>query len=200
MKEISFDKQYMEIIQELPNSIEEYQNWLGLKERKIYLNSEVDLSIINKAVYWILRWNDEDKGKSPDEKQEITIYISSNGGCVVSGLALIDAIKSSETKVVTVGIGVCASMGALLLIGGHERKCYENTTILLHDGSLQLSSSSKKAKQTMAYYDGLDERLNKFILDNTKISAELYKEKEDEEWYLFGDQALELGIVDSLIE
>lgn len=199
MKEITFDKQYLEVIQEMPNSMEEYQSWLGLKERKIYLNTEVDLSIINKAVYWILRWNEEDKDKKPEDRQEITIYISSNGGCVVSGLALIDAIKSSTTKIVTIGVGICASMGALLLISGHERKCYKNTTILLHDGSLQLSSSSKKAKQTMAYYDELDERLKRFILDNTKIPQDLYEEKEDEEWYMFGDQALSYGIVDSLI-
>jgi ATP-dependent Clp protease protease subunit len=199
MEKLNIQKEYLELVQEIPQSLEEYQYYLGLKERKIYFNNEVDLTIINKAVYWILRWNEEDKDKLESDKQPITIYISSNGGCVISGLALIDAIKSSKTKIVTVGIGVCASMGALLLMSGHERKCYKNTTVLLHDGSLQLSSTSKKAKQTMAYYDELEDRLEKFILENTKISKELYDEKNDEEWYIFGDQSLGLGIVDSIL-
>jgi ATP-dependent Clp protease protease subunit len=201
MEKLNIQKEYLELVQNLPDSLEEYQYWLGLKERKLYFNSDVDLSIINKAVYWILRWNEEDdKNDIPlDSRQEITIYVSSNGGCVISGMALIDVIKSSKTKVVTIGIGVCASMGALLLLSGDERKCYKNTTILLHDGSLQLSSTSKKAKQTMAYYDELEDRLEKLILGSTRISKELYDEKNDEEWYIFGDQALGLGIVDEII-
>lgn len=201
MKKIGFDKEYLEIVQQLPESLEEYQYWLGLKERKIYFNQEVDMNIINKVVYWIIRWNEEDKDKNLNEVTPITIYISSNGGCVVSGLALIDAIKSSRIPVSTVGIGVCASMGALLLLAGTQgyRKCYPNTTVLLHDGNLSLSHSGKKARQVMDYYDGLEEKLKRITLDNTRISEKLYDEKNDEEWYMFGTDALDLGIVDSLI-
>src|SRR5690606_3206959 len=128
---------------------------------------------------------DDRKGLVGDERQQIEIHITSNGGDVVAGFAALDAIKRSKTKVVTVGIGVCASMGALLLMSGHHRIAYPNTVILIHDGSMAVSSTSKKAKNTMNFYDRLDERIKKFILDNTKISEELYEEKEDEEWYMF---------------
>lgn len=199
---LQIDKQYLELIQQLPDNIEEYQYWKGLQERKIYFNDEVDMTIINKITHNIIRWNEEDdKDNIPvNERKKITIYISSNGGCVVSGLSVLDAIKASKTKIVTIGVGVCASMGALLLIGGHERKCYRNTTILLHDGSLSLSSSAKKARDTMQYYESLEERIKKFIIERTNIPEELYNEKSDSEWYMFGDQALNYSIVDSLIE
>jgi ATP-dependent protease ClpP protease subunit len=90
-------------------------------------------------------------------------------------------------------------MGALILISGHRRTIYKNATALLHDGNLQLANSSKKAKQTMAFYDALELRLKNFIVENTKITPELYDSKNDEEWYIFGDEALELGIVDEVI-
>lgn len=195
-----YNEEYVSLIEQLPN-YEEYQYWDFLQDRKIIFNQDIDLSIVNRAVLNIIKWNEEDeKNNIPiNERKKITIYVSSNGGCVISGLSLINAIEKSKTPVETIGIAVCASMGALLLISGHTRKCYKDTTILLHDGSLTLQSTSKKAKQTMEYYDKLDERLGDFVVSKTKITKELYEEKEDEEWYLFGDEALELGIVDEII-
>jgi ATP-dependent Clp protease protease subunit len=202
MEKLTFDKEYLEMIQQIPDSLEEYQNWLGLKDRRIYFNQEVDSYIVNKIVYWINIWNEQDdaQGLVGDERRPIEIHLTSNGGDVVAGFAAIDAIQRSKTKVICKGIGVCASMGALLLISGHERLAYPNTVILIHDGSLAVHSSSKKAKNTMNFYDRLDERVKKFIIDNTKITKELYEEKEDEEWYMFADEeGLNLGIVDSLL-
>jgi ATP-dependent Clp protease protease subunit len=202
MKKIEFDKEYLEMMQTLPESMEEYQNWLGLKERKIYFNQEVDSYIVNKIVYWIQIWNKEDdeNGLVGDERKPIRISLTSNGGDVVAGFAAIDAIKRSKTKVIIEGIGVCASMGALLLISGHERLAYPNTVILIHDGSLAVHSSSKKAKNTMNFYDRLDERVKNFIIENTNITKELYEEKEDEEWYMFAnDEGIDLKIIDGLL-
>lgn len=194
-----FNKEFLELA-EVPN-YEEYQYWEYLQERKIIFNQDVDLGIINRAVLNIIRWNEEDDNNNipVSSRKPIIIYITSNGGCVISGLSLLSVIEKSKTPVHTIGIGICASMGALLLIGGHKRYCYKDTTILLHDGSLALQSTSKKAKQTMEYYDKLEDRLKALIINKTNISEELYDEKEDEEWYLFGDEALELGIVDNLL-
>lgn len=202
MKGISFDREYLELVQELPNNIDEYQYWLGLKERKIYFNQEVDSGIINNIVNWIRIWNEEDDSAKlvGDQRKPIRIYITSNGGDVIAGFAAIDAIKKSKTKVMTIGVGVCASMGALLLISGHNRLAYPNTVILIHDGSMAVQSTSKKAKNTMNFYDRLDERIKKFVIENTNITKELYEEKEDEEWYMFADdEGLSLGIVHELI-
>ena len=202
MKKLEFDKEYLDILQTMPDSMEEYQSWLGLKERKIYFNQEVDSGIINKIVYWIQNWNEQDDANNiaPEDRQPIEIHITSNGGDVVAGFAAIDAIRNSKAKVITKGIGVCASMGALLLIAGHERIAYPNTVILIHDGSMTVSYTSKKAKNTMSFYDRLDERIKTFIVESTKISTELYEEKEDDEWYMFANaEGIKLGIVDKIV-
>ncbi|MES1040089.1 MULTISPECIES: ClpP family protease [Peribacillus] len=202
MSNVEFNKEYLEIIGSLPDSLEEYQFYLGLKERKIYFNYDVDTTIVNKIVYWIQEWNREDEELNIpiDKRKTIQIYITSDGGDVVAGFSAIDAIKSSKTKVETIGVGSCVSMGALLLISGHYRKAYPNTIILIHDGSMSVQSTSKKAKNTMNFYDRLDNRIKDFIVGNTNISEELYAEKEDEEWYMFAnDEGLSLGIVHEII-
>ncbi|MGE7762459.1 ClpP family protease [Peribacillus sp. NPDC097895] len=202
MKNVEFNKEYLEIIGSLPDSLEEYQFYLGLKERKIYFNYDVDTTIVNKIVYWIQEWNREDEELNIpiDKRKTIQIYITSDGGDVVAGFSAIDAIKSSKTKVETIGVGSCVSMGALLLISGHYRKAYPNTIILIHDGSMSVQSTSKKAKNTMNFYDRLDNRIKDFIVENTNISEELYNEKGDEEWYMFAnDEGLSLGIVHEII-
>ncbi|CAH0138545.1 MULTISPECIES: ClpP family protease [Bacillaceae] len=202
MKKVEFNNEYLEIIGNLPDSLEEYQFYLGLKERKIYYNYDVDTTIVNKIVYWIQEWNREDEELNIpiDKRKTIQIYVTSDGGDVVAGFSAIDAIKSSKTKVETIGVGSCVSMGALLLISGHYRKAYPNTIILIHDGSMSVQSTSKKAKNTMNFYDRLDNRIKKFVVENTNISEELYAEKEDEEWYMFAnDEGLSLGIVHEII-
>ncbi|MFJ5624002.1 ClpP family protease [Peribacillus loiseleuriae] len=202
MKKVEFDKEYLELVGNLPDSLEEYQFYLGLKERKIYFNDDIDTTIVNKIVYWIQEWNREDQELNipVDKRKTIQIYVTSNGGDVVAGFSAIDAIKSSITKIETIGVGCCASMGALLLISGHLRKAYPNTVILIHDGSMSVQSTSKKAKNTMNFYDRLDDRIKKFVVENTSISEELYTEKEDEEWYMFAnDEGLSLGIVHEII-
>jgi ATP-dependent Clp protease protease subunit len=198
MSERLFDKSYIELVQGVPQ-FEEYLFWSYLKERKIIFNTDVDENLIERASLQILKWNDEDKDVPISERKVIEIYIYSGGGDVIAGLGLIDVIKTSKTPVHTISLGLCASMGALILIAGHHRKAYKNSTVLIHDGSLMLMNTAKKAKQTMAFYDSLDGRLRDLVVSNTKISPELYDEKSDEEWYMFGDEAHVLGIVDELI-
>ena len=186
---------------ELPSSMEDYQLWEAYKERKIIFNDNVDARIVNSIVHWIIKWNEEDDaaGLTGKDRKEIRIYITSNGGDVVSGFAAIDAVITSKTPVHTIAVGCAASMGILLLMAGHTSSAYENTVLLIHDGSLAVNGSSRKAKSTMVFYEKLDERVKKYILSNTEISEEKYDEKADDEWFMFADEALELGIIDQII-
>lgn len=197
---LGLNEEYLSL--ELPSTMEDYQMWEAYRERKIIFNDDVDARAVNTIVHWIIKWNEEDdKNKLVgDERKKIRIFITSNGGDVVAGFAILDAIRSSKTLVETIAIGCAASMGVLLLMGGHIRKAYPNTVLLIHDGSLGAHGTSNKVKSTMAFYDKLDQRVKKFILDHTKISEELYDAKADVEWYLFADpDGIELGIVDELI-
>lgn len=195
-----YDKSFLEMIESLPQ-FEEYEFWKNLQNRKIILNTDINESLVERAIIQIINWNEQDEidGLDKASRTPIKIYIYSNGGDVIAGLGLISAIQNSVTPVETICLGLAASMGALLLISGHKRTIYKNGTVLLHDGSLQVANSSKKAKQTMAFYDQLELRLKNFIVENTNISPELYDSKNDEEWYIFGDEAVSLGIVDKVI-
>ena len=173
--ELGLNKEYLDL--ELPSSMEDYQLWEAYRDRKIIFNDEVDSTIINKAILWIRKWNEEDDraGLVGDDRKDITLILCSNGGDVVAGLALVDAIRASKTKVIGIAIGVAASMGIVILSACHVRLAYTNTVLLIHDGQLGIHGTSNKAKNTMKFYDRLDEIVKNVLLENTTISPELYE-------------------------
>lgn len=198
---LGLNSDYLDL--ELPSTMGDYQMWEAYRDRKIIFNDTVDSQIVNTIVHWIIKWNEEDDkaGLVGDQRKKIQIFITLNGGDVVSGFAVLDAVKASKTPVETVALGCAASMGILLLMSGHRRLAYPNTVLLIHDGSLSASGSSNKVKSTMAFYEKLDARVKKFILENTKISEELYDKNSDIEWFMFADEeGLELGIIDAILD
>lgn len=200
VNELGISKEYLEL--ELPSSMEDYQIWESYKERKILFNDDVDASGINKIVYYIRKWNEEDERNNVPVEERVSpqLITTTNGGDVVAGLAIVDAIKASKTPITGVAIGCVASMGVPIYTSCHRRLSYPNTVFLIHDGSMGAQGTSNKVKSTLKFYDRLDARVKKIIIDNTKISTDLYEEKEDEEWYMFADEeGIELGIVDEII-
>lgn len=69
-----------------------------LKQRKIFINADIDQFTIEDAVKHIMQFNREDKGKTVDERTPIILYVTSNGGSVYDGFKLIDIIQNSKTK------------------------------------------------------------------------------------------------------
>ena len=173
----------------------------NLADRRIVFNKEVDSSLIEDVVLYILKWNQEDKGKSPEARKPIYIYLNTNGGDVVSGMNLISVLASTKGKTPVYGVvmACAASMGAYLAMAFHKTYAFSNSVLLLHDGSTGTQGSSRKAKDQMNFYDKLDNRVKKFVLDNTNITEEFYEEIADREYYMFADEAKELGIVDYII-
>ena len=173
----------------------------NLADRRIVFNKEVDSSLIEDVVLYILKWNQEDKGKSPEARKPIYIYLNTNGGDVVSGMNLISVLASTKGKTPVYGVvmACAASMGAYLAMAFHKTYAFSNSVLLLHDGSTGTQGSSRKAKDQMNFYDELDNRVKKFVLDNTNITEEFYEEIADREYYMFADEAKELGIVDYII-
>src|SRR6185312_6503117 len=123
---------------------EEYQFIKGLETRDIYFNDGVDLNIVNRIVHNIFRWNKEDDkaGLVGDQRPEITIHLTSQGGCTVSMYSLIDAIESSTTKVVGKGYAITASADEYILMACHERYIQKNSTVLLHAGGLNVQGEA----------------------------------------------------------
>lgn len=179
---------------------EEYQFIKGLETRDIYFNDGVDLNIVNRIVHNIFRWNKEDDKANlvGNQRPDITLHITSQGGCTVSMFSLINAIESSKTKVIGRGYAITASAGAYILIACHERYIQKDSTVLLHAGGLNVQGEANAAKQTMKHYSEYDKRVKDLVLSRTKITSQLYSRRAKDEWYEHGDKCLELGIVDGL--
>ncbi len=174
--------------------------WLrDLQQRKLFLNTEITQGSVDEIVHAILQYNREDAGLAPEQRKPILLYICSNGGEVDAGYSLIDVIETSKTPVYTINLGYWYSMAFIIGIAGHKRFATRNSKILCHDGMSMVYASGSKAQDQMDFYKRLEARTKAHILKYTKISEELYQNKVRYEWYVFADEAKELGIIDSII-
>lgn len=170
-----------------------------LKQRKLFLNSEIDQMSIADIVKHILQFNKEDRGKAPDTRVPIMLYVVSNGGEVDSGFELIDVIQSSKTPVYTINLGYQYSIGFLIGLAGHKRFATKNAKYLMHDGSNFVYNSGAKAQDQMEFNRKVEERVKQYILSRSNVTSSEYDSKLRVEWYLFADEAKEKGFVDYII-
>lgn len=181
----------------------EYANKFDFEDnegRRIYLNSEIDETLIDGAVYHILRYNRLDKGIPVEERKPIILYINSPGGNVVDGYSLIDAICLSETPVYTVNLALAASMGFLIFIAGHKRYSLPHAEFLIHDGSTMGYDSTAKMRDRMEFETvELAQETKRYIQSRTKIDETLYNDKYRCEWYFLPKKAKEIGAVDYIV-
>ena len=171
----------------------------NLKDRKLFLTCDIDECIIDDIVSHILQYNADDKGKPVEERKPILLYCSSNGGSVDPGLELIDVIRQSKTPVYTINLGYQYSMGFLIGLAGHKRYGSKTAKYLMHDGSNFIYNSGAKAQDQMEFNKRIEARVKEYVLDRTKITSEMYDAQMRKEWYMFSDEAKELGVTDYII-
>jgi ATP-dependent Clp protease protease subunit len=145
--------------------------------------------------------NLKDEDLEIENRNPIKIQIETNGGCATTCLNLIEVIKNSKTPIHTIVMGKAYSAGAFLLSCGHKRFAFKNSAILIHQVSFYgyQSVNATNAAKHAEFQNGLCDRLFDSLLGNTKITEEEFSNNRDKEWYLFGDEAKELGIVDYII-
>ena len=170
-----------------------------LKQRKLFLNSEIDQFTVADIVKHIMQFNKEDKNVAPENRQPILLYVTSNGGDVGAGFELIDVIMNSKTPVYTINLGYQYSMGFLIGLAGHKRYASANAKFLMHDGSNFVWDSGMKAQDRMDFNRKIESRIKKYVLSRSTVTDEEYDSKLRVEWYLFADEAKEKGFVDYII-
>jgi len=189
--------------------------------RVITINKDITEDILETVTEHIIKWNkedaevfeamakeimkycDEDKIDYSAIAQEaykpIVLKISTDGGLLIDGLGLVDVILASTTPIIGVNMAKCFSMGSLILTACHYRYSLPNSSILYHDGSFGMVDSTKKMIDYARYIERLDNRVKQIILENTDIDEETYDKNAREEWYIFPEEAVELGIIDGII-
>ena len=167
-----------------------------LTDRIVFLGEDVNPHTANLVVAQLLFLAHE------DPKKDIKLYINSPGGSVYDGLAIIDTMNYIEPDVQTIGIGLQASMGAMLLSCGAtgKRYCLENSRIMIHQPSS--GTEGKITDQEIALKEGiyLKKRLAEIFAKNTgKSLAEVEKDMDRDNW-MSADEARAYGIVDEVIK
>lgn len=139
----------------------------------------------------------------PDEKSNdpINIIINSDGGDVYEALGMIDYIQSLNVKVNTICRGRAMSAAALLLCAGTGiRAVSKNSTIMFHEMSSGIYGKSSDMKANVQHMEKLEEILVSIMSDNSKKDGKFWEEKTIKDYYLSPEEALELGVIDSIIE
>ncbi len=161
--------------------------------REIFLTSQVDGDSSTELIKKLMVL------EKLDQEKEITFYINSPGGDVVSGLAVYDYIQMMKAPVRTVCIGTAASMGAILFLAGNKREMLPHTRLMIHDpayGSGDMMAG-KKPDELQQYVDKLRQTQDiivQIIAEKTGKSAEEICEKTKVDSYFNAAEAIEYGL------
>lgn len=167
-----------------------------LGERIIFLIGEINdqvASLITSQIIYLQAIN---------PKEQITIYINSPGGEVNAGLAIYDVIKSSSCPISTIGIGLCASMGAVLLSSGTKglRYAYENCEIMIHQPLGGTNGQVSDLEIMTKRFLTLKDNLYKILSINTSQKIEKITKDCDRNFFLNSKEALEYHLIDEIVK
>jgi ATP-dependent Clp protease protease subunit len=183
----------------LPGS--QYERWVDIYtrlgvERILFLGSEVNDAIANSLVAQMLYLDSEDNSKP------IYLYINSPGGSVTAGLAIYDTIQYVKSDVVTICVGLAASMGAFLLGAGTKGKrlALPHSRIMIHQplggtSQRQASDIEIEAREILRIKD----MLNKSMSDMTGQELSKIEKDTDRDYFMSAAEAVQYGLIDRVI-
>lgn len=180
---------------------EQFTQWVNIytrlaRDRIIFLGEEVNDQIANEIIAIMLYLDSEDPGK------DIFLYINSPGGVVTSGLAIYDTMQHIKSDVVTICLGLAASMGSFLLAGGTKGKrlALPHSRIMIHQPSGgtrgQATDIEIEAKEILR----IRHQLNNIYANNTGKSIEKIEKDMDRDFFMSAEEAKEYGLIDKVIE
>lgn len=170
------------------------------KNRLIFIDYDIDDTLLREVGRQIIEYNREDKGKSVDERTPIVILINSGGGCLDSTYATIAIMETSKTPIITVNMNCAYSAAGLILMAGHKRYCMPRSQVLIHSGSAQgISGNYEDIQESTKSYKKMVEEMREFIISKTKIDKALMKKNQSRDWYLPTSEQIDLGVVDEVI-
>lgn len=168
-----------------------------LQDRIIFLSDEINDASAAVVVAELLYL------ESVDPDKPINLYVNSPGGSVTAGGAIIDTMNLVKCPVCTIGLGMCASMGAVILSSGTKGMRYvlPSCEVMIHQPLTQ--GISGPASDILIRADLLRrtrERLNGILAANTGRSTEEIERATDRDNFMTASEAVEFGLADKIIE
>jgi ATP-dependent Clp protease, protease subunit len=167
-----------------------------LKERIIFIGSPIDDQVASLVIAQFLFLASEDGSK------EINLYINSPGGSVSAGLAIYDTMQFVKPDIVTICMGMAASMAQVLLCAGAAGKRYSlpNSRILMHQPAGGAQGPAIDIEIYTREMLRVRDTLYDIISKHTNKPLEQIKKDADRDYYMSAQEALDYGIVDKILE
>ncbi|OKH15838.1 ATP-dependent Clp protease proteolytic subunit [Fischerella major NIES-592] len=182
---------------------EQFTQWIHIysrlaRDRIIFLGEEIDDKLANEIIAIMLYLDSEDPGK------DIYLYINSPGGAIDSGLAVYDTMQHIKSDVVTICVGLAASMGSFLLAGGTKGKrlALPHSRIMIHQPLLpggmrgQASDIEIEAREILR----IRRQMNEIYAQNTGQPLERIEKDSERDFFMSAAEAKEYGLIDKVIE
>lgn len=185
----------------LPDAREPYTQWIDIynrlyRERIIFLGKEVDDEIANQIVAVMLYLDSEDPGK------DIMLYINSPGGSVTAGMAIYDTMQHIKSDVVTICVGLAASMGSFLLAAGTKGKrlALPHSRIMIHQPSGGTRGQATDIEIEAREILRVRRQLNELYAYHTGQPLEKIERDMDRDFFMSAEEAKNYGLIDRVIE
>ncbi len=166
-----------------------------LKDRIVFLGTEIDDFVCNAVIAQLLFLDSEDPEK------DVQLYINSPGGVVTSGIGIFDTMQYVHCPVSTICIGQAASMGAVLLAAGQKKRRYAlpNARIMVHQPLGGARGQATDIEIQAREIKRLKELIVDILVEATGKSAEQIAKDIDRDFYLQADEARDYGLIDEVI-
>lgn len=169
---------------------------LLLKQRIVVVTGQVESSMAAVIVAQIKYLEYQ------DPSQPITMLVNSPGGSVIDGLAIVDIMRESRCKIVTIGNGMQASMGSILLAAGDERKMTNNAQLLVHQimGGAAGGTQHSDFEINAAHMAKLHEDLKNVYVEFTGLNHKYWDLVGERDTWFTAEQALKIGYITGIVK
>ncbi|MEO1781453.1 ATP-dependent Clp endopeptidase proteolytic subunit ClpP [Enterococcus diestrammenae] len=167
-----------------------------LKDRIIMLSGQVTDDLANSIIAQLLFLD------AQDSEKDIYLYINSPGGSVTAGMAIYDTMNFVKADVVTIVMGMAASMGSFLLTAGTKGKRFAlpNAEIMIHQPLGGAQGQATEIEIAARHILQTRERLNEILAERTGQPLEVIEKDTDRDNYMTAQQAKDYGLIDEIME
>jgi ATP-dependent Clp protease protease subunit len=166
------------------------------RERIIFLASEIDDELANQVIGVMLYLDSEDSSKP------IYLYINSPGGSVISGLAIYDCMQHIKSEVITINLGLAASMGSFILAAGSKGKrlALPSSRIMIHQPMGGARGQAEDIKVEAAQVMRIRDNLVKMYSMMTGQTQDTILRDLDRDNFMSAEDAVEYGLIDRVLD
>jgi ATP-dependent Clp protease protease subunit len=166
-----------------------------LKTRNILLSGEINKQLAERVVRQLIIL--EDQGDDP-----IKVFIDSPGGDADAGYAIFDMMRFVKPQVITIGMGLVASAGAIILLAApkERRLGLPNSHYLIHQPLSGMRGVATEIEIHARELDKLRKKINGMIAEETGQPLDKVEKDTDRDYWMNAEEALAYGLIDRIVK